>query len=127
MTLYRIYLIDDDKFLLDMYAVKFKNAGHDIRVFEKGEVALDILRKKEAPDAILLDINMPTMTGFEVLKTIRDENLAQGTKIIMLTNQGLSEDYDNAKMYNVDGYIIKTASIPSEVYTATINAIEKKT
>ena len=68
---------------------------------------------------------MPKMNGFQFLEIVRSENLAQGSRIIMLTNQGLSDDYDNARKYNVDGYIIKTASIPAEVYNTTIKLIEK--
>ena len=40
---YRIYLVDDDRFLLDLYAVKFKNAGHEVTAFGSGEELLDSL------------------------------------------------------------------------------------
>lgn len=123
MATSRIYLVDDDKFLLDMYAVKFKNAGHEVSVFQNGEEVLNVLRTKDAPDAILLDIMMPSMTGFEVLQTIRTENLATKTKIIILTNQGQDHDLDQAKELKADGYIIKASSIPAEVYAKTMELI----
>lgn len=123
---YRIYLTDDDRFLLDLYAVKFRNAGHDVSVFGGGEELLAALRKEgtPAPDAILLDIIMPGVGGFEALEAIRKENLAKGTKIIILSNQGQDSDIEKAKKLAADGYIIKASAIPSEVLAETLRTIE---
>jgi CheY-like chemotaxis protein len=125
MANYRIYLVDDDRFLLDMYAVKFKNAGHEVTAFQGGEEVLAALRKEPAPDAMLIDVVMPGLTGFEVLDTIRRENIASTTKIIILSNQGQDTDLDKAKELHAAGYIIKASAIPSEVYAETIKIIEK--
>jgi len=125
MAQYRIYLVDDDRFLLDMYAIKFKNAGHQVTAFQGGEEVLAALRKDPAPDAMLLDVVMPGMTGFEVLDTVRKENLAPTTKFIILSNQGQDTDLDRAKELKTAGYIIKASAIPSEVYAETLAIIEK--
>jgi DNA-binding response OmpR family regulator len=123
---YRIYLVDDDRFLLDLYAVKFKNAGHEVSVFGGGEELLSALRKEGAsiPDAILLDVIMPGMTGFETLEALKKEDLAKGSKIIFLSNQGQASDIEKAKQLLADGYIIKASAIPSEVFTETMRVIE---
>lgn len=123
---YRVYLVDDDRFLLDLYAVKFKNAGHEVTAFSGGEELLGALRKSgnDMPDAILLDLIMPGVDGFQVLEAIRKENLAKDTKIIILSNQGQSSDIERAKALKVDDYIIKASSIPSEVFAKTIQTIE---
>ena len=125
MATYRIYLTDDDRFLLDMYAVKFKAAGHDVTAFQGGESVLDALRTKPAPDALLLDIVMPEIDGFQVLATIQKENLAPSMKKIVLSNQGQESDIEKAKQLGAAGYIIKASAIPSEVYSETIAIIEK--
>jgi DNA-binding response OmpR family regulator len=122
---YRIYITDDDRFLLDLYAVKFKNAGHEISAFGGGEELLTALRKGGAkPDAILLDIVMPGMDGFTALDTIRKEKLAEGSKIIILSNQGQDSDIERARSLGADSYIIKASAIPSEVLSETIRTIE---
>ena len=126
MASYRIYLVDDDRFLLDMYAVKFKTAGHEIETFQSGEDVLTALREKPAPDAILLDVIMPGLSGFEVLDAIRKEKLGEQMKAIMLTNQGQDTDLDRAKELHASVYIIKASAIPSEVLSETISIIEKK-
>lgn len=124
-TTYRIYLVDDDRFLLDMYAVKFRTAGHEVTAFQGGEAVLDALRKGPAPDAMLLDIIMPAIDGFEVLEALKKEGLAQTTKVIVLSNQGQPSDIERATEMGAAGYIIKASAIPSEVFSETIKIIEK--
>lgn len=123
---YRIYLVDDDRFLLDLYAVKFKNAGHEVCIFGGGEELLAALRKDGSPipDVILLDIIMPGMTGFETIEALQKENLVRTSKIVLLSNQGQPADLERAKQLAVDGYIIKASAIPSEVFAEAIRIIE---
>ncbi|MDO8633007.1 MAG: response regulator [Candidatus Wildermuthbacteria bacterium] len=123
---YKIYLVDDDRFLLDLYAVKFRDAGHEVSVFGSGEDLLSALKKSgsNSPDVILLDLIMPGIGGFETLETIRKENLAKGTKIIILSNQGQDSDIERAKQLSADGYIIKASAIPSEVLAETLRTVE---
>ncbi|HYF28753.1 MAG TPA: response regulator [Candidatus Paceibacterota bacterium] len=126
MNPYRLYLVDDDRFLLDMYAVKFRAAGHEVTAFSKGEELLAALREKPAPNALLLDVVMPGMSGFDILDTIRKEELAPEMKVIILSNQGQDADLNRAKELKADGYIIKASAIPSEVFSETIKIIETK-
>lgn len=123
---YRVYLVDDDRFLLDLYAVKFKNAGHDVTLFGGGEELLAALRKpgNEAPDVILLDLIMPGMTGFEAMEALRKEKLAPRARIVVLSNQGQDSDIEKAKALSADGYIIKASAIPSEVYAEAVRIVE---
>jgi DNA-binding response OmpR family regulator len=122
---YRVFLVDDDRFLLDLYAVKFKSAGHEVHAFGGGEECLAALRKKEAsPDAVLLDLIMPGMSGFEMLEAMRKENLAPKAKVIILSNQGQDSDIKRAKELAADSYIIKASAIPSEVLAETVRTIE---
>jgi DNA-binding response OmpR family regulator len=124
---YRIFLTDDDRFLLDLYAAKFKKAGHEVATFGGGEELLAALRKGgSAPDAMLLDVVMPGMDGFTTLETIRKEKLAAGAKVIILTNQGQDSDIERARTLAADSYIVKASAIPSEVLTETIRTIEGK-
>lgn len=125
---YKIYLVDDDRFLLDMYAVKFKNAGHTVSAFQNGQAVLEALKKDPAPDVVLLDVVMPNMTGFEVLEHMRKEKLGgDKMKVVILSNQGQDADLEKAKELKADGYIIKASAIPSEVFAQTIAILEKKT
>jgi CheY-like chemotaxis protein len=111
----KVMIVDDDKFLLGMYSLKFANNGYDVDTGIGSLAALEKLRKGATPDIILLDIIMPYMDGLELLKTIRTEKLIPNAIVVMLTNQSQSSDIERAKELNVDGYIVKAATIPSEV------------
>jgi len=110
-----ILFVDDDSFLLDMYSLKFKKNNYDVKTAQSPEDALKIAREGFEPDILLLDVVMPGMDGIELLSTLKKENLIKKTVVIMLTNQGLPDDIARAKKLNVDGYIIKATTIPSEV------------
>jgi len=122
----KIMLVDDDAFLLDMYSVKFKNNGYEVRVSDNAEAALKVLRDGYAPDAMLVDIVMPDMDGIGFVSAVRKENLAGKAALIMLTNQGLPDDIARAKKLNVDGYIIKATTIPSDLLKETEKILAAK-
>ena len=113
----KVLLVDDDQFLLDMYVIKFTKAGYEVKSADSTALALKTVRDGYVPDVILSDIVMPDMDGLDFVDVLRKENLVQKTIIIMLTNQGSSDDIARAKKLNVDGYIVKATTIPSEVLT----------
>jgi len=123
-TQLKILLVDDDRFLLDMYTLKFKKSGLEIDAVGNGLSALEKLRVGNVYDILILDIIMPTMDGLELLKMIRTEKLVPNAVIIMLTNQ--ADDLEKAKEFNVDGYIIKATTIPSEVVEQAITIYKNK-
>jgi two-component system CheB/CheR fusion protein len=111
----KILFVDDDKFLLDMYALKFTKAGFNVKACDGTDVALKVITEGFAPEIILADIVMPGMDGLDFVEKIRSDKLATDAVVIMLTNQGSSEDIAKAQRVKVDGYIIKATTIPSEV------------
>lgn len=119
----KILLIDDDKFLLDMYSMKFKKSGLEIDTSSNSLSALEKIRSN-VYNIILMDIIMPGMDGLELLKKIREEKLLPDSTIIMLTNQ--ADDFDKAKTLGVDGYIIKATTIPSEVVDQVLSVYKNK-
>ena len=123
---YRVLIVDDDKFLLDMYATKFKNLGHDATVAVGSNDALSKLRGGADPEVVILDIIMPAMDGLELLEVIRKENLVPQATIVMLTNETDPTKIEKAKSLGVSGYIVKATTIPSEVVNEVISIVNKK-
>ena len=111
----KVLIVDDDKFLIGMYAVKFQTKGFEVDSAVGSVEALKKLHAGSTPDILLLDIIMPVMDGIELLGTIRKENLVPNATIIMLTNESQSSQIEKAKELRADGYIVKASSIPSEV------------
>ncbi len=118
----KILIVDDDKFLLDIYSLKFVAGGYEVNTAFNGEEALKKL-KESKPDVLLLDIVMPGMDGIEVLGKLKDEKIS-GFKKIILSNQSQQSDVDKATAFGVDGYIVKASATPSEVL-AKVNEIIK--
>lgn len=123
---YKIMMVDDDKFLLEMYAKKFSNSGFSVNTATSGEEALDLIRDGEEMDILAFDMIMPQIDGMELLTAIQKENLIPTVTKIVLSNQGQKEDIDNAKELGVDGYIVKALHTPSEVVAEVITIHEGK-
>ncbi|MEI8337725.1 MAG: response regulator [bacterium] len=124
---YNVVLVDDDKFLLNMYSMKFSKEGVGITAFQSSEDALEQFRKGVLhPDVILLDVVMPGMDGLGLLKLLRDEKLINDSAVILLSNQGAQSDIDKAKVFKIDGYIVKATTIPSEVLREVSRIVEEK-
>ncbi len=124
---YKVCIVDDDPFLLDMYNLKFQQAGHEVACFTEGDVALETLRAQSDFDAVLLDLVMPKTDGYAILAAIREENLCgEQTAIIILSNQGQDKDISKAEEYGIDGYLIKANTLPSEVLERVEGIITEK-
>ncbi|MCF7835910.1 MAG: response regulator [Candidatus Marinimicrobia bacterium] len=111
---YSVFLVDDDDFLLDMYASKFKTFGFNVEIAHDGKEALVKLKGGLSPDIILLDIVMPEMSGFEFLEAIKEEGISI-PKIVVLSNLGQKDDIEKGKKLGASDYIIKASFTPSEV------------
>lgn len=112
---YKILIVDDDKFLLSMYSMKFSKEGMDVTSIPSPIEALEKLKAGLNPDIIILDIVMPEMDGIELLSKIRKDKIAPDAVVIILSNQGQPSEIDRAKEYGIAGYIVKATTIPSEV------------
>lgn len=112
---YTIFIVDDDKFLLDMYKKKFEQDGATVEVAVGPQEALNKLRGGAKPDVLVLDIIMPGMDGVELLGVIRKEKLTPDSIVVMLTNENNRATIDKAKDLGIRGYIVKATSIPTEV------------
>lgn len=110
----KILLIEDNPFLLNMYATKFELENFKVVMAEDGEKGLKTAIK-EIPDIILLDIMLPKMDGFEVLKGLKEEKSTQAIPVILLTNLSQKEEVERGLSMGANDYLIKAHFMPSEV------------
>lgn len=122
----KIFIVDDDSFLLDMYALKFSQSGYEVTTALGALPALEKLRAGEyIPDIILLDIVMPVVDGFEFLEKMQAESLVLKAIRIVLSNRGQESDIKRATDLGAAGYIVKASTTPAEVITQVADIILK--
>jgi len=110
----KVLLIEDEEMLANMYEVKFKNEGFDLLKALDGAEGLK-LAKTEKPDFVLLDIIMPKMDGFSVLKSLKEDPETKDVPVLLLTNLGQEEDIERGKKLGAVGYLVKANITPAEV------------
>jgi DNA-binding response OmpR family regulator len=110
----KILLVEDDPFLLSMYTTKFELEGFEVVTAEDGEKGLKLANKDKA-DIILLDILLPKMDGFEVLKELKKNQETKDVPVILLTNLSQRDDVEQGLSMGAADYLIKAHFMPSEV------------
>jgi DNA-binding response OmpR family regulator len=120
----KVLLVEDDPFLSGMYQTKLKLEGFEVITAMDGEEALQRL-EEGTYDIALLDIMMPKLNGFEVLKEIRKSaNSTTSTMpVIMLTNLGQKTDIEQGLLLGANDYIVKANFTPTEVLVKIKNLI----
>jgi CheY-like chemotaxis protein len=111
----KVLIVDDDPFLLGMYSLKFQNSGFEVESSTNARDALEKLKSDVHYDAVIFDIVMPAMDGFQFMEEVNKNNLLEKSCFIALTNQSQPSDIEKGKKLGAAGYIIKASTIPSEV------------
>ena len=117
----KILIIEDDIFISEMYMTKFKSCGWNVYTAENGHTGLKKSLEK-IPDVILLDIIMPRMDGFEMLKAIKKDKILKNIPVIILSNLGQKEEIKKGLDLGADDYIIKAHFTPQEI----VEKVEKQ-
>jgi DNA-binding response OmpR family regulator len=110
----KVLVIEDEDMLSTMYKVKFENEGYEVATASNGADGLE-LAPQFMPNLILLDIIMPKIDGFAVLKKLKEDPKTKNIPVIMLTNLGQDEDISRGKEMGSAGYLIKANNTPAEV------------
>lgn len=110
----KVLLVEDDKMILDMYTLKFAQEGYKVFQAENGKDGL-VMAKKETPDIILLDIILPQMDGFSVLKKLKSDASTKNMPVVLLTNLGQDGDVKKGLDLGAIDYLIKANYTPSQV------------
>ena len=105
----KILIIEDDTEIQEMLKYAFAQEGWNIVQAMTGEEGLEHLRK-EGADCIILDIMLPGMDGFKVLKKIREDESFRTTPLIMCTARGEEADIVTGLELGADDYVVKPYS-----------------
>ena len=105
-TARRVLLAEDDRFLRKAAETALRRHGFAVIAAVDGEEALRLARA-EAPDLILLDLIMPKMQGFEVLRALKEDPATAAIPVVILSNLGQDSDVKQALEAGAAGYFVK--------------------
>lgn len=106
----KILLAEDETQIADMIAFKLTNGGHQVVRAADGEQAIT-LAAQSVPDLILLDVMMPGLSGFEVLRRLKGDTTMRSIPVIMVTAKGHERDVLNGLRGGAIDYIVKPFSL----------------
>ncbi len=116
----KILIVEDEKLHLEMYQERFEKAGYQVLTAINGQLGLE-LAKKEKPDLVVLDILMPKMDGYEVIKRMKEDARIRKIPILVLSNLGQDDEIKRGLELGADDYVIKTDITP----TGLLNKVKK--
>jgi len=120
----RILLVEDDRFQRKAAEATLRQHGFDVRVAVDGEEALQILAEAACPDLVLLDLIMPKVSGFEVLRRLREDPATARIPVIVLSNLGQRSDVDQATAAGATGYLVKAKVTLKELVRRVTAALD---
>jgi len=122
----RILLIEDNDLLIKIYTIKLKKEGYTIDVCHNGREGLEKLRNNYY-SLILLDLMMPIMDGYDMLRNYQSSKIYKKAPIIILTNLGQQEDISSAEKLGItkNNYIVKAKVTPNEVISRINETIKE--
>lgn len=106
----KVFIVDDEPDLREVLNTLFQQEGYQTVLASDGKMALDLV-KKNIPDVILLDVNMPKMNGFQVLEKLKKDKLTMDIPVIMVTARDGNEDIQEGISHFADKYITKPYDI----------------
>ncbi len=110
----RVLLIEDEKEVAELYKLKLTLDGYEVVVAESGQKGLDEAFKKN-PELIFLDIKMPEMDGFEVLKKLRKSPKTESVPVIILSNFDEEDLIQKGLTLGANEYLIKSQFTPEQI------------
>jgi len=107
---YRILIIDDEKDLTNMAKIQLELDNYEVITAYNGKDGIDKARQSH-PDAILLDIRMPEMDGFQVLSELKKDKSTSNIPVIMFTTCSQKEDEEKSFLLGAVDYITKPVNL----------------
>ena len=102
----KVLIVEDDEFLRSLNAKRLETEGFKVAVAVDGQNAIDLI-PKEMPNLIFLDLLLPGVDGFEVLKTIKADEKTKDIPVVVFSNLGQKEDVEKAHNLGAIDFLVK--------------------
>lgn len=102
----KILIVDDEPDMLDVADFRLRKAGYETKTVLDGQKALDMI-KKDPPDLILLDLRLPSMSGADVCRTLKNDEKLKSIPVIIFTASAGMHIADKVKELRAEDYLTK--------------------
>lgn len=106
-----VWIVDDDDEMIHAVGLMLKLLDCSVESYRSARVAVEALRTGKRPDAFLLDINMPEVSGIDLLEFLRREEGFKRIPVVMLSSETTDVQVDEAMALGANGYVFKPVSI----------------
>ena len=120
----KILVVEDDKFLRDLLVRKLNEEHFNLEIAIDGNEAINKINSW-MPDLILLDLIIPGIDGFEVLKRIKEFPATNKIPVVILSNLGQQEEVEKGLNLGAVDYLVKAHLTPGEIIDKIKNILEK--
>ena len=120
----KILITEDEPGLLEMYKLYFERAGYEVINASDGKLGVEFA-KKERPDLILLDILMPQIDGWAMLKDLKSDPATKMIPVIIFSNLAQTEEIQRGLAMGADQYLVKSALTPKELLAKVQKLLNK--
>ncbi|KKR47021.1 MAG: hypothetical protein UU22_C0040G0002 [Parcubacteria group bacterium GW2011_GWA2_40_8] len=110
----KVLLIEDDRFLRELIAQKLEREKFQVMQAVDGEEGLRKLGEQK-PNIVLLDLILPGLSGFDVLKKIKEDSANASMPVVILSNLGQREDVERGLSLGASDFLIKAHFTPQEI------------
>ena len=102
----RVLIAEDEPNIVESLTFLLERAGFEVRTESDGRQALDSALA-DLPDVLVLDVMLPGLDGYEILRQLRGDQRSSAIPVIMLTAKGQREDRETALEYGADAFMTK--------------------
>lgn len=110
----KVLIVEDEKSLRELLAFKLQTEGFEVSSAIEGNEALQKI-EKDQPQLVLLDLILPGLDGFEVLKKIRENPVTAKIPVVIISNLGQKEEIDRGLLLGANDYMVKTNFTPKHI------------
>jgi len=112
----KVLIVEDDPFIRDITTIKLTEHGYAITALHNGETALASLAL-DVPDVVLLDLDLPDMSGFDIISAIKKSDVLKNVFIIIFSNTDNPDARKKAEEVGVHTFFVKATTDYTELFS----------
>lgn len=112
----KILVVEDDVFIRDITTIKLTEHGYSVTAVENGEQALALM-EKETPEIVLLDLDLPDISGLAILESIKKSEALKAVPVIVFSNSNDAAAKQKVTEIGVAGFFAKASTEYQELFT----------